>query len=153
MGELGLTNIMAISSTTSIGSQNSVPTSVSDRIPKQSLGQDDFLKLLVAQLSTQDPLNPQKDTEFIAQLTQFNTLEQSRSMMTDLSQMRSDQEFSRANSLLGRQVEIHIDDNVVVQGVVQAVHLVDGSPRILVGGEAYDLSQVNSVYLAQATPN
>lgn len=143
---------MAISPTTSVGNQTQAATATSSRLPKQTLGQEDFLKLLVAQLTTQDPLSPQKDTEFIAQMTQFNTLEQSRGMMDNLSQMRADQEFSRANGLLGRQVEIQTGPDLTARGVVKAVQVVDGQPKILVGGELYDLNQVNSVLLAQATP-
>lgn len=41
----------------------------------ETLGRDAFLQLLVTQLQNQDPLNPQDDSEFIAQLTQFASLE------------------------------------------------------------------------------
>lgn len=153
MGKLGLIKLyMAISPTTSVSNQTTPTPAGADRIPKQALGQEDFLKLLVAQLTTQDPLSPQKDTEFIAQMAQFNSLEQSRGMMADLSQMRTDQEFARAHGLLGRQVEIQTQDGKTVQGMVKAVQVVDGRPQLLVGGETYELSQVNSVLLAQATP-
>ena len=56
----------------------------STRLPVQTLNQNDFLKLVLAQLTNQDPLNPQKDTEFIAQMTQFSALEQAKSMQTDI---------------------------------------------------------------------
>lgn len=47
-----------------------------------------FLKLFVAQLKNQDPLNPQDGTQFVAQLAQFSQLEQSLQMRQDLDAMR-----------------------------------------------------------------
>lgn len=48
----------------------------SEQSVNKALGKDDFLKLLVAQLSNQNPLKPQDGAEFVAQLTQFSSLEQ-----------------------------------------------------------------------------
>ncbi len=66
---------------TGINSISYTPTAASDtrqRPPKdlQELGKDEFLKLLVAQLQNQDPLNPLKNEEFVAQLATFSSLEQ-----------------------------------------------------------------------------
>ena len=54
---------------TAAGTDASVPAT-------KSLGQDTFLKLLVEQLKNQDPLSPQDSAQFVAQLAQFNSLEQ-----------------------------------------------------------------------------
>src|SRR5688572_32787216 len=53
----------------------------------KAMGQEAFLKLLVAQLQNQDPLNPQENHEFVAQLAQFSTLEQSVGINERLDQL------------------------------------------------------------------
>jgi flagellar basal-body rod modification protein FlgD len=50
----------------------------------KDLGRDAFLQLLTTQLSHQDPMKPQADTEFIAQLAQFSSLEQLQGMRSTL---------------------------------------------------------------------
>src|SRR6185369_14827446 len=54
---------------------------------KEGLGSDAFLKLLVIQLQNQDPTNPQSNTEFIAQLATFSSLEQLTSINQGVSSM------------------------------------------------------------------
>jgi flagellar basal-body rod modification protein FlgD len=69
----------------SSGSSTAASTSVADRI--SGMGRDAFLQLLVTQLSHQNPLQPQADGEFIAQLAQFSSLEQLTTMNTTLNRM------------------------------------------------------------------
>ncbi|MGI9432257.1 MAG: flagellar hook assembly protein FlgD [Myxococcota bacterium] len=73
----------------------------------EPLGQEDFLRMLIAQLENQDPLNPQDATEFTAQLAQFSSLEQLISMRTAVEELTSAQGVSQAlsaASLIGREV-------------------------------------------------
>jgi flagellar basal-body rod modification protein FlgD len=123
------------------------------RIPQRTLGQEDFLKLLVAQLSAQDPLNPQKDTEFIAQMASFSALEQARSMQSEMSRLRSEQQFLLANSMLGARVELLTQSGEVTSGPVEAVLWDNGAPRMVVAGQVYDMSEIRSVALFTPNPN
>ena len=73
----------------------------------QSMGKDDFLKLLVAQLENQDPLSPMDGTEFTAQLAQFSSLESLQSInagLSDLNTAQSTLHNSQAVSLIGKTV-------------------------------------------------
>jgi len=73
----------------------------------KTLGKDDFLKLLVAQLSHQDPLKPQEGAEFVAELAQFSNLEQlmgANDKLSGLSQLSSIGEDSQAMTLVGKTV-------------------------------------------------
>lgn len=116
-----------------------------ERLPIQTLGQNDFLKLLVTQLTSQDPLNPQKDTEFIAQMAQFSALEQSKAMQEDMAQLRSQQEIVQANALIGKTVELQVDPDLTARGIVAGVQVIDGAPNLMVNGQAYELRQVRLI--------
>jgi flagellar basal-body rod modification protein FlgD len=72
-----------------------------------SMGKEDFLKLLVAQLQHQDPLNPADPTEFTAQLAQFGQLEQltnANKNLEQLGRMSGEMEKMSALSLIGQDV-------------------------------------------------
>jgi len=114
------------------------------RRPQQSLGKDDFLKLLITQLSYQDPTNPMQDREFIAQMAQFSSLEQMTSMSADFAKLTSMIAGSEASQSLGRSVEL-VEGDRVVQGVVKAVTR-DENPMVLVNGAYYNWNQVRKVF-------
>jgi flagellar basal-body rod modification protein FlgD len=124
----------------------------SQRIPARTLGQNDFLKLVTAQLTHQDPMNPQKDTEFIAQMAQFSSLEQAKSMQSDIAALRLDQRFLQANALLGRIVTVQDDQGHSVRGTVNAVEFDNGLPGISINGNLFDLSSIVSVEPAGTLP-
>jgi flagellar basal-body rod modification protein FlgD len=114
------------------------------RQPQQSLGRDDFLKILITQLSYQDPTSPMEDKQFIAQMAQFSTLEQMTAMAQDFSKLTSMLMGNEASSALGKTVEI-ADGERYVQGAVQAVTR-GVTPQVLVNGNFYDWGQVNKVF-------
>ena len=115
----------------------------------QSLGQQDFLNLLVTQLKTQDPLAPQSSTDFIAQLAQFSALSASVSTSSGITQLQNTEECQQANGLLGRVVTLQKDSTTQLSGTVSGVAIDSGTPQIIVNGQGYALSQVVGVTLPQ----
>jgi flagellar basal-body rod modification protein FlgD len=143
----------AISSTTSATAAYTGTDTTSSRLPVKTLGQDDFLKLLVKQMTSQDPLNPTSDTEFIAQMAQFSTLEQTKSMEADMAGLRTQEQLLQANSLIGRAVNLQIDPgSPLVSGIVSGVLIDAGTPKIVVNGASYDLNQLVGVAPASTQP-
>ncbi|HEY3863216.1 MAG TPA: flagellar hook capping FlgD N-terminal domain-containing protein [Verrucomicrobiae bacterium] len=107
--------------------------------PSQSLNQADFLNLLVTQMSSQDPLNPQSDTDFAAQLAQFSSLQETQTMATDLQNIQ-------ATGLMGQTVSVTpTGGGQLATGVVSSVQISSGTPEITVNGQAYQLNQITAV--------
>lgn len=78
----------------------------------EALGKEEFLKLLVTQLQHQDPLNPMENTEFIAQLANFSSLEQMQNLnksFADQSQLIQSLNNTMAVSYIGREAVINAD--------------------------------------------
>ena len=111
----------------------------------QMLSQQDFLKLLVTQMTSQDPMNPESNIDFSAQMAQFSTLQATTAMQTSIAQLGAQQQFLQANDLIGRSVTLANTDQTVSSGVVGGVQVEAGVPKLIVNGQSYDLSQVLSV--------
>ena len=107
----------------------------SARVPQKELGQDDFLKILVTQLTTQDPLSPSGDLNSIAQMASFTSLDQTRLMVADLAKLSDDQDLLKANALIGRTVSVQIDADTRQYGVVTSVQVEAGKPKVVVDGQ------------------
>ncbi len=121
---------------------SNAPTSAADLSsvlnPSSTLTQADYLKLLVTQMTSQDPLNPQSDTAFAAQLAQFSALQSSQATQATAAE-------EQAANLIGRTVSVTDGDNIPVSGVVSAVQLQNGTPELIINGAAYDLNQVSLI--------
>lgn len=89
--------------------------------PSADLGKDEFLKILMAQIQNQDPLNPMDDTEFISQMATFSSLEQMMNMNTSISKLVQSQTVSpviQYSHLIGKEVSFYkLDEktNKIVQ--------------------------------------
>ena len=117
---------------------------VNGRTASQELGKDDFLKLLITQLANQDPLKPMENTEFIAQMAQFSSLEQMTNMSTGFTQLANMLSSSEAVSTVGRTVQIADGDNVIT-GTVEATTRGE-NPMIVVDSNLYSMEQVQRIY-------
>jgi flagellar basal-body rod modification protein FlgD len=114
------------------------------RTPQQNLGKDDVLKLLITQLSYQDPMAPMEDKEFIAQMAQFSSLEQMSAMASDFNRLTNLIAGNEATVALGKSVELFEGDQLV-QGTVKSVSRGD-APEIMVNGNFYPWDKVTRVF-------
>ncbi len=117
------------------------------RQAKQVLDKDDFLKLLITQLTNQDPTKPMEDREFIAQMAQFSALEQMVNMGEGMARVANLVGRSQAYSLLGKTVTVANGTETAV-GTVEEVRGGD-YPQILINGKYYDAASVESVSIEQ----
>jgi len=107
------------------------------------LDMNDFFNLLVAQMTNQDMMNPTSDTEFIAQMAQFTTLQ-------GIQTITEYQLSSYATSYVGKTVAIAYTSEssgqlTKTEGVVESVSFYDGEPKVKVNGFSYPLYAVMEV--------
>lgn len=109
-----------------------------------SVDTETFLKLLVAQLQYQDPLEPQTDTQFVTQLAQMSTLEQMQSMGLSMSS-------TQAYSMIGKVVYAEVLDKTTgitnqYLGVVESVLMKNGKPYVVMSNVAIDVNDITQVF-------
>jgi flagellar basal-body rod modification protein FlgD len=105
---------------------------------KNSLGKDDFLKLMVAQMSNMDPLSqdssdPSKSTE---QMTQFSILEQLTNLNTGLTSLATQGSTAQTVALIGHNVTYTDDNGTPATGKVESVQTAGGKNSLTIDGKA-----------------
>ncbi|MFT4171329.1 MAG: flagellar hook capping FlgD N-terminal domain-containing protein [Rhodocyclaceae bacterium] len=112
----------------------------------KGLGVEDFLKILLTQLTYQDPLKPMDNQEFMAQMAQFTTLEQTQQLNDKLDQVLTSQALSQSIGLLGRTVDAQGNAGVTT-GTVSAIAMGDTGPSLTI--KLSDGTVLSSISLSQ----
>jgi flagellar basal-body rod modification protein FlgD len=134
---------MVINTISQLTSSKSTTESVTQG--NQEMGKDDFMKLMVAQLKYQNPMEPAKDLDFIAQTAQFSSLEQMTNLNTKITELISSNKQLYANTMIGRQITWSDEDDNVKSGIVTKVELNDGEPVLIANSEKVSLDWIINV--------
>jgi len=132
--------------------ENQGSNSYQQSMTTNALGKEDFLKVLVTQMKYQDPLSPTNDTEFIAQMAQFSTLEQTVNLNENFQllsyMLGSGFDSANAFTMIGKNVEIETSTGII-QGIVEKVTKKDGEFMVEVDSVFYPISQVSTVSMVK----
>src|SRR5437867_6840213 len=108
------------------GAPTSTPSSAASNSNVHDLKDLDinqFLQLMVSELTHQDPLNPMDNTQLVQQIGELRSIAASDQLTTTLQSLQTQQSLTTASSLIGRQVKALTTDNGDITGVVQSVSI------------------------------
>jgi flagellar basal-body rod modification protein FlgD len=113
------------------------------RTANDTLDKNSFLKLLVTELSHQDPMQPVNDREFISQMAQFSSLEQMNNVAVSMNRLRSFQ----ANTLVGKYVtgKDFLYGKSIAGNVTQVIYDAKGDVFLKVDGKSMKMDDVQTV--------
>ena len=122
----------------------SAASSAVTKATNNELGKDAFLKLLIAELSNQDPTNPVEDREFISQMATFSTLEQMQNMNKTMEGMAEANKFSAVN-YIGKAVAFTNDEGKQVPAIVKAIWFENGKTILDTSEGDVELEKVEGI--------
>lgn len=132
----------------SIGAAQYATSRSAGRTAGSELGKDAFLSILVSQLQNQDPLSPMEDTDFIAQMAQFSSLEQMQALNSSFT-------ASQATGMIGQYVYAETvneetGEKIPVFGKVDGVSMVNGETCLHIGDSNVPVDEVMEVYSSES---
>jgi flagellar basal-body rod modification protein FlgD len=120
----------------------------SSNLQSSSVNMQDFLNILLTQLSYQDPLKPMDNKEFMAQLAQFTTLGQTQELNGKIESLLSTQASMQSIGLIGKEVSFNVEGGTA-KGVVQQISWAGTTPMLAV--QVSGQTGLASVGLSQVT--
>lgn len=136
---------------TTIGSKLSSDPFDRSKLPQQadafgSLGLEQFIKLMVTELQSQDPLNPMDNSQLLDQLSQMQSITSTKKLNETLDSVLLGTNLSNAGALIGKTINGLTDDGTEVTGIVDQATLVSNTPYLNVGDKSIKISNVRYIF-------
>lgn len=132
--------------TSALGASNPFSSASSSGLDSlRDVGVDDFLKMLIAELQNQDPLNPTDNNQILQQVGQIRNIQSTSQLTETLQSVLLGQNLSSASNLINKQIHGLTADGKNVEGRVERVTIEDGTPRLIVGANSLSLSSVREI--------
>ncbi len=116
-----------------------------------SVGTGEFLKLMIAELQNQDPLNPADNTALLTQLSQIRQVASSDKLSSTLDTVLLGQNLTNATAMIGKKVTALGADNKDVTGTVSKVTVADGNVNVFIGDKSFKISNIREILPTPAT--
>ena len=116
-------------------------------VVSSTVNQDEFLRLFVAQLKNQNPMDPLKGHEFIAQLAQFSTLEQLTNLNNTFAEEFKFQQLLGGGDLIGRNAT-YVDTVLggIGEGLIQGAKITDGVTTVTINNKDIPISDLTGIF-------
>lgn len=134
--------VNGVSSTNPV-STNSVTNQA--RTSSNALDSSQFMEILMAQLTHQNPLEPMNNAEMMSQFSQLNSLQELRDIHTAMDKLSASNQVMYMASLIGKTVKVNRPDGNILEGVVSEVITEKDNPQLLIENEKIPLSDVIDV--------
>jgi flagellar basal-body rod modification protein FlgD len=131
---------MQVNSATS--ATNTAAKSSSSTAAANAMGSTQFMQILMAQLTHQNPLEPMDNNEMMSQFSQLNSLQELRDIHTAMDKVSVSNQTTYLASLIGKTVKVSRPDDKFLEGVVDGVLAGKDTPQLRIGTEIVDLSDV-----------
>src|SRR5450755_1644995 len=119
-----------LNNTSSTGSTSSTTSSTSANSALNDLDVNSFLKIMIAELKNQDPLNPMDSSQMLDQIGQMRQITSSDKLTSTLNSVLLGQNIASSTNLIGANIDGISDDNQKVSGLVSSVSIDNGTTKL-----------------------
>lgn len=135
--------VNGISSTNQIAANST--TNQSRATSANALDSNQFMEILMAQLTHQNPLEPMNNAEMMSQFSQLNSLQELKGIHTTMDKLSASNQVMYMASLIGKTVKVNRPDGNILEGVVSEVITEKDNPQLKIGDEKVSISDVIDV--------
>ena len=134
--------------TSSVGAASSIPGN-QVKGSKMALKPEDFIKMMITQLQNQDPMEPAKNEELLAQMSQIGQLQSSTDLQTSLKTLVMQNNIGSAGNMIGKMVHGLDERGAPIAGLVNSVRVEDDQVALeLDNGKSLAMKNVTSIATA-----